>query len=69
LLSKDYKETAVYLHTLKGVAANLGFGRMEKLCFEMMEALRSEEYPTIKHLNEMLSVEYHLIIEALQDLN
>jgi histidine phosphotransfer protein HptB len=67
LIKEDLKMTEIYIHTLKGVAANLGFIRLEQICRSMLEMVHQLNVLNIKQSYIELSEEYHKIISVLSN--
>lgn len=67
LITDDLKMAEIYIHTLKGVAANLGFIRLEQICRSMLEMVHQLNVLNIKQSFIELSEEYHKIISALSN--
>lgn len=53
-------------HTLKGICANLGFGKLDRICTQITELLREEKLDLAKQLEPQLDEEYQRIIQAIQ---
>ncbi|MDF2885587.1 MAG: hypothetical protein K0R54_6163 [Clostridiaceae bacterium] len=66
LLSNDFKEVEIRTHTLKGVAANLGFVQLEFLCKTLLDNVRNNEIKSIQNNLKRLSKEYYEIINILE---
>jgi len=62
----DYQQMEFYIHTLKGIAANLGFTRLEMLSKSIMDDLKVGEVLYLKYTTGELREEYNMIIEVLQ---
>jgi HPt (histidine-containing phosphotransfer) domain-containing protein len=62
----DREKAGIYLHTLKGVAANLGFTRLEMLCKALYTDLRNEDSQLFQHNINSLTGEYQRIISVLK---
>ncbi|MDF2945163.1 MAG: hypothetical protein K0S01_4021 [Herbinix sp.] len=67
LAEKDLISANIYLHTLKGVAANLGFVKLELLCKNIMENIKNNELEYIHNKVNDLSKEYKKIIEIFNE--
>jgi HPt (histidine-containing phosphotransfer) domain-containing protein len=67
LLSNDFKEVEIRTHTLKGVAANLGFIQLEFLCKMLLDNLKNNEIKLIQNNIKSLSNEYYKIIDILEE--
>lgn len=62
---KDYKSAEFYIHTLKGVAANLGFVRLEIISGSILQDLRENNFTNLKPDNICLTAEYNRIITLI----
>lgn len=62
----DLVSAKTYIHTLKGVAANLGFVRMELICKDILEDLRNNNVSFLKQYQADLSEEYKTITAVLR---
>ena len=51
IIKNDFSAAELYIHTLKGIAANLGFLRLEALCKEVLDDLRIN-----KHINIITNI-------------
>lgn len=69
LSRKDYNVAELRIHTLKGIAANLGFKRLELYSSNLLEAIRCKEYTFLDQDNRNLSEEYYKVIHTLKELN
>lgn len=64
--SEDRKSAEVHVHTLKGIAANLGLKRLSMLCNTIIEDFNiNGNVPDEK--NQELKEEYHKIISILNN--
>ena len=63
----DCKQAITYIHTLKGVAANLGFVRMEGICSEIIGRLRMKDKNGLDQYNKELSKEYNNIVSIISN--
>lgn len=61
---------AIFLatHTLKGVASNLGFTKMEDACISLMQKIRDNDYSEMDQQFAIIEQEYTKIMEALRRL-
>lgn len=66
---KNYKNAEIYAHTLKGVAANLGFNVLAGDSGKVVEHIRNGQYDKIDIDFEQCEAEYKKIIGCLQKLN
>jgi HPt (histidine-containing phosphotransfer) domain-containing protein len=67
LLTKDYQSAEIRIHTLKGVAANLGFVRLEIISRSLLQDLRERELTTLYQDVYNLTEEYYRIIKILTE--
>lgn len=65
LLKHEYKKAAFYVHTLKGISANLGFHRLEQYCLRLQEEISMQQVGQ-KHIS-LLTNEYQKIILVLME--
>jgi HPt (histidine-containing phosphotransfer) domain-containing protein len=65
IAASDLISARNYIHTLKGVAANLGFIRLEYLCSVLFENIKSDQAIILQHYMDTLSEEYDRIIAVL----
>jgi HPt (histidine-containing phosphotransfer) domain-containing protein len=65
---KDDKAAEFYIHTLKGVAANLGFGSIRLLCKDILEGLKNNDRILIEQQIVKLTAEYEKIIFVLSQI-
>lgn len=65
---KNYEEAFRAAHTLKGVAANLSFTRLQEVSSEMTEMLREGNAPADGQYIETVRAEYTRTVEALKQL-
>lgn len=63
----NYDSAEMAIHTLKGVAANLGFIGLQTLCERLLMRLRDANYDAIPKDNQELIEEYHRIIQILKE--
>ncbi len=63
----DYTKAKLHIHTLKGVAANLGFSYLHALCSHLLTELEQEAlgsfYRDLIHLDQ----EYNIITSILKE--
>lgn len=69
LKDKDYPEIERGAHTLKGVAANLGFDKLSEKAAAVVRAVREEKTDTIPELSETMSAEYKNVMECIAGLD
>jgi HPt (histidine-containing phosphotransfer) domain-containing protein len=67
LQSKDIPSVQLYIHTLKGIAANLGFIRLELISKSLLENINKKDYKAANDYFESLTTEYQQIITALME--
>jgi HPt (histidine-containing phosphotransfer) domain-containing protein len=67
LVTNDLRSAEIHIHTLKGVAANLGFLRIEYLCKIIQEDLKKNDLQSIRDRMGILSIEYNKIISVLKE--
>lgn len=59
---EEYISARLSIHTLKGIAVNLGFLKLAKLCGEIQDSMSSDDYDGLKRKEAELSEEYHRIV-------
>ncbi len=64
LAEENYPEAFRAVHTLKGIAQNLGFHKLYLVSSRLTEKLRADEYDNLQPLFEDIEKEYNRIIEA-----
>ena len=62
---KDYETAFRAMHTLKGVAVNLGFTALYNVSSALTEKLRSQEYDNLDGLITDVKKQYDIVIEAI----
>ena len=62
IIKNDFSAAELYIHTLKGIAANLGFLRLEALCKEVLDDLRINKYINIITNINNLGEEHNRIV-------
>lgn len=65
LLKEDYQSAEAIVHTLKGVAANLGFIKLENLSKILLQDLKENRLTALHGDNCRLTKEYKQIIDVL----
>ena len=65
---KDYETAFRAMHTLKGVAVNLGFTALYNVSSALTEKLRSQEYDNLDGLIADVKKQYDIVIEAIAAL-
>lgn len=68
IINLDYKSAQMHIHTLRGVAANLGFHRLELICKTIMNQLLSETKNELMSKVEELTYEYNRIITIIKSV-
>lgn len=66
--TKDYETAFRAMHTLKGVAVNLGFTALYNVSNALTEKLRSQEYDNLDGLITDVKKQYDIVIEAIAAL-
>ena len=66
---KDYETAFRAMHTLKGVAVNLGFTALYNVSSALTEKLRSQEYDNLDGLIADVKKQYDIVIEAIAALD
>ncbi len=61
----DFKTAMTQIHTLKGVAGNLGFLRMESICKNILWHLKCNDFTDLSEYQKQLKQEYSIIMEAI----
>lgn len=69
LSMNDYQSAEFRIHTLRGVAANLGFIRLAFISNSLLKDIQKQELTTLYQDNFSLSEEYGRIISVLNDEN
>lgn len=69
LEDKDYPEIERGAHTLKGVAANLGFNELSKTAAAVVGAVREDKIDKIPELSEAMSAEYENVMKCIAGLD
>ncbi len=64
----DMTEAFRFVHTLKGISANLGFGGLYKASSELTEQLRGCGEPADERLVNSVISEYEKVISAIKEL-
>lgn len=67
LKAGNLEEVRAQIHTLKGVAANLGFLYMHALCKHILVFLDQNNRPPLEQDLRSLSQEYHILIAILSE--
>lgn len=70
LFEESWAKTAFRaMHTLKGVAVNLGFTALYNVSSALTEKLRSQEYDNLDGLIADVKKQYDIVIEAIAALD
>jgi len=67
LSKKDYQSAEIRIHTLKGIAANLGFIRLEIISRCVLNDIRERKLVNLRQDIYSLTEEYQRIISALTE--
>lgn len=67
ITARDYKTAQACAHTIKGVSANLGMGRLSDSCSELVSRLRADETEDLKELMDRLLSDYEKIIAVIEE--
>lgn len=65
LVKDDFESARIYIHTLKGVSANLGFAQMELICKSILEDLKNNDIVSLQQHKAELSEDYNKIVSIL----
>lgn len=65
----NYEAIERSAHTLKGVAANLGFSRLSGKSANIVYAVRQQEYDSLEKLFKTLQDEYETIISYIRQID
>lgn len=65
VISHDNAGIEMQAHTLKGVAGNLGFNRLQDACSDVVSCIRKNMLDTLPDNYEKLKQEYELIINKI----
>ncbi len=65
LKEKNFPEAFRAVHTLKGIAQNLGFEKLYTASSKLTEKLRSNDYENLDELFSDIEKEYHNVISAI----
>jgi len=66
--AKEYQEATNYIHTLKGVAANLGYDKLSLLCKSILTMLKQNDYTQINEETQVMSIEYNKIKRIIKSI-
>lgn len=67
-VKKNYETAFRAMHTLKGVAINLGFTALYNASSALTEKLRSQEYDNLDGMIADVKKQYDIVIEAIAAL-
>lgn len=67
LQEQNYEEVLAQVHALKGMVGTLGMMQYYKVCQDVVDALRANEYEKIPSLMEKVQQEQERIQEIYQD--
>lgn len=65
----NYEEMYIAVHTLKGVAANLGFENLSQICDQMGSRLKKGDYSQVENDFEEVETEYYKVIKVIENLD
>jgi len=63
----EYGEVENQAHALKGVAANLGFDKLQAACSDMVLSVRKNKYESIGENYKAVKNEYENVVREIQD--
>jgi HPt (histidine-containing phosphotransfer) domain-containing protein len=66
---RNTEAATIYIHTLKGVSANLGFLYLEQICRNILADLKNNDISVIKQLVSELDYEYNKIVNVLNQID
>lgn len=66
--SRDYDNARLRIHTLIGVAANLGFMSLESICRQLLQDIRHFDLKEADRHNTLLQKEYHELIQTIRKI-
>lgn len=69
LKDEDYPEIERGAHTLKGVAANLGFDKLSEAAAAVVRAVREDKTDKVSELSKAMSAEYEKVMECIAGLD
>jgi len=64
--ANDMNLAGMYIHTLKGVASNLGFNKMSYLCNEILTDIKDNDLLFLHYKLQELTDEYNRIVDVLK---
>ncbi len=65
---KDYDEAFEAAHAIKGLASNLGFGKLYEASYELTEKLRAKDYEDIEGFLSRTEEAQKEVLEAISGL-
>lgn len=68
LENKDYAQTEMEAHTLKGVSANLGMEVLSSCCADIVSAVRNKEYEKLDDMFQKVEKEHERLLKHLPDI-
>lgn len=68
LEANDIKTAFLCVHTLKGIAVNLGFSRLGNAASDLTEALRNSDTMPDDRLADLVEKEYKAVISAIDTI-
>jgi len=63
---KNYEQALKFVHTLKGVSANLGMNNIFKISEEIVIKLRAGEHEKLEELSRELEKEYNIVCDVIK---
>ena len=66
---QDYDTAFRAMHTLKGVAVNLGFNALYEVSSALTEKLRNKEYDHLEGMIKDVETQYQIVIDAIKALD
>lgn len=67
ITENDLHKAVFHIHTLKGIAANLGFNRLEQITSYIMEDLKKNDLEALQHNIKDLTEEQKKLINILDN--
>ncbi|MBH1942398.1 Hpt domain-containing protein [Mobilitalea sibirica] len=69
LISQNFTAAEGFAHTLKGIAANLGFTSLEILSRSLLQDIRLQDFRSLEYHNTYLTEEYFRINTVLMEIS
>ncbi len=69
LKDKDYEEAFNAVHTIKGLAGNLGFDRLGKSASDLCEELRAKRYDNLDALYTAVEQDQETVLDYIEHLD